>query len=124
MPPPKDVQAQLAYWRDALTESEHLCEMMAMPSPPLSEAAKFFGLDLNNQTERNALLGILAFIVFNKPKKGRPREHKGKWDVLTLIQLAVDCNNVKAAMPGIKTGRRRPKLRSATRADTSTTARK
>ncbi len=101
----------LAYWRNAVNEwkSEsryekyfaHMCAMMAMPSPPLSEAAKFFDLDLNNETQRRALLGILAIIVFSKPKIGRPPANKGKWDVLTLIQLAVDCNNVKAEAPGI-----------------------
>jgi hypothetical protein len=101
------LSVQLAYWRNALNKSQfenfraHFCEMMAMPSPALCEAAKFFNLDLKKETERSALLGILSIIIFDKPKKGRPRQHKGKWDVLTLIQLAVDCNNVKANTPGI-----------------------
>jgi len=80
---------------------DELCQMWAMNSPPLSEAAEFFDLDLKNETERGALLGILAAVVFNKPQKGRPPQHKRKWDRLTLIQLAVDCNNVKADTPGI-----------------------
>jgi hypothetical protein len=82
-------------------DREILCQMWAMPSPPLSEAAEFFGLDLKSDTERGALLGILAAVVFNKPKKGRPSQHKRKWDTSTLIQLAVDCNNVKANTPEI-----------------------
>jgi hypothetical protein len=109
--------ASLIYCRDGLAKAsafdrendflvrplkrDVLCEMWAMPSPLLSEAAKFFDLNLENETERGALLGILAAVVFNKREKGRPRQYKGKWDVLTLIQLAVDCNIVKAATPGI-----------------------
>ena len=102
--------AQLVYYRDTIAEAckpvAHLSrrEMLlvwTMPSPPLCEAAKFFDLDLKNETERNALLGILAAVVFNRPRKGRPQQNKGKWDVLTLIQLAVDCNNVKTDTPGI-----------------------
>jgi hypothetical protein len=101
--------AQLAYYRDAIEACKldpplsrrEILMVWAMPSPPLCEAAKFFALDLKNETERSALLGILAAVVFNRPKKGRPKHNKGKWDVLTLIQLAVDCNNVKTDMPGI-----------------------
>jgi hypothetical protein len=115
MPKKRDrIEDGLAYWRAALSEFraesrfidnrsmfEIFCKMMAMPSPLLCEAAKFFDLDLDNETQRGALLGILASIVFSKPKSGRPRANKSKWDVLTLIQLAVDCNNVKADAPGI-----------------------
>jgi hypothetical protein len=102
--------AQLAYHRDAIAEALKLAPYLsrrqillvwAAPSPQLCEAAKFFDLDLKNETERSALLGILAGVVFNKPKKGRPQHNKGKWDVLTLIQLAVDCNNVKTDKHGI-----------------------
>ena len=110
-PTKRDVlAAQLAYHRDAIAEickllpeisrREHL-RVWAAPWPPLYEAAKFFDFDLKDETERSALLGILAAVVFNEPKKGRPKQHKGKWDVLTLIQLAVDSNNVRADTPGI-----------------------
>jgi hypothetical protein len=115
MPKKRDrVEDRLAHWRAAISRwrSEPLiiddrsmfeicCEMMAMPSSPLSDAAKFFDLDLDNETQRGALLGILASIVFSKPKSGRPRASKGKWDVLALIQLAVDYNNVKADAPEV-----------------------
>jgi|SRR5262249_14636419 len=72
-----------------------------MPPPGLSKAADFFGLDLSKSEQRQLLLNILADVVFGEQKKGRPRAKKRKWDVLTLIQLAVDCNKVKAEAPGI-----------------------
>ncbi len=77
---------QLAYHRDALAEAckkrthasrREILSLWATPSPPLSEAAKFFDLDLENETERDALLGILAAVIFNKPKKGRPQQTGG-----------------------------------------------
>jgi hypothetical protein len=72
-----------------------------MPPPGLSKAADFFGLDLSKSEQRALLLDILADVIFGEQKKGRPPTKKRKWDALTLIQLAVDCNKVKAEAPGI-----------------------
>src|SRR4029453_13347281 len=67
-----------------------------MPPPGLSKAADFFGLDLSKSEQRALLLDILADVIFGEQKKGRPPAKKAKWDRLRLIQLAVDCNKVKA----------------------------
>jgi hypothetical protein len=53
------LSVQLAYWRNALNKSQFenfradFCKMMAMPSPALCEAAKFFNLDFEKETERS-----------------------------------------------------------------------
>jgi hypothetical protein len=69
--------------------------------PSLNRAAEFFGLDLSVEAQRALLLQILADVIFAESKKGRPPAKKAKWDRLTLIQLAVDCNKVKTETPGI-----------------------
>jgi len=69
--------------------------------PQLEKAATFFGLDLRIPAQRELLLVILADVLFFESKKGRPSGQKGKWDRLTLIQLAVDCNKVKEDIPRI-----------------------
>jgi hypothetical protein len=68
--------------------------------PSLNKAAKFFDLDLSVEAQRELLLQILADVLFAESKKGRPAARKPKWDILTLIQLAVDCNKVKEDLPG------------------------
>ena len=101
----------VAYYQNAIREAkaehdeycdpfESFCTIMGNVHF-LYKAAESFDLDLANQAQRDALLGVLATIVFSEPAKGRPRQQIGKWDRLTLIQLAVDCNNVKADTPGI-----------------------
>jgi hypothetical protein len=69
--------------------------------PSLNRAAKVFDLDLSVEAQRALLLQILADVLFAESKKGRPPARKPKWDVLKLIQLAVDCNKIKEDMPGI-----------------------
>jgi hypothetical protein len=71
------------------------------PPPALSRAAEYFGLHLEKSAEQALLLHILADAVFGEHKKGRRRKNKGKWDAMTLIQLAVDCNKIKEEAPGI-----------------------
>jgi hypothetical protein len=110
------VAARLKGYREALDEIRHLFPDLpltplcffeewwtdkCMPPPGLSKAADFFGLDLSKSEQKALLLEILADVVFGEEKKGRPRTQKRKWDRLTLIQLAVDCNKVKAETPGI-----------------------
>lgn len=67
----------------------------------LTRAVKFLGLDVSDPANRDLLLFILADVVFGERNKGRPLAKKRKWDRLTLIQLAVDCNKVKEDMPRI-----------------------
>jgi hypothetical protein len=74
---------------------------MSAYTPALDEAADFFDLDLKNEKQRATLLTILAHVAFAKRPKGRPRTNKGKWDVVRLIQLAIDCNKIKEDTPGI-----------------------
>ena len=69
--------------------------------PSLNRAAEIFDLDLSVDAQRALLLQILADVLFAESKKGRPPAKKAKWDRLRLIQLAVDCNKVKAETPGI-----------------------
>jgi hypothetical protein len=71
------------------------------PPRALSRAAEFFGLHLGKPAQEALLLHILADVVFGEHKKGRLRTNKGKWDAVTLIQLAVDCNKIKEERPGI-----------------------
>jgi hypothetical protein len=69
--------------------------------PSLRRAAEFFNLELSAGPQRQLLLEILADVLFAENKRGRPQAQKRKWDILTLIQLAVDYNKVKEDMPGI-----------------------
>jgi hypothetical protein len=80
---------------------EVYCQTIGMPNPFVGEAAEFFGLDLKNEAEEAALLTILADVVFNRPAAGRPRQHRGKWNVFRLTRLAVDLEKMKAESPGI-----------------------
>jgi hypothetical protein len=92
---------RLAHWRSAVeaekskpspnfspsfSHFEAFCRVMAKYSPPLCEAADFFGLELENEVQKAALLTILAYVVFGKAPKGRPRLNSRKWDVVKLIQ--------------------------------------
>jgi hypothetical protein len=115
MPRKKGVAARLENYRRALDQVRHLSPDLRLtplclfdswtdaggPPPALSRAAEFFGLHLGKPAEHALLLHILADAVFGEHKKGRPRTKKGKWDVVTLIQLAVDCNKIKEDTPGI-----------------------
>jgi hypothetical protein len=110
------VAVRLKDYREALDQIRHLFPDLrltplcffeewwtdrCMPPPGLSKAADFFGLDLSKSEQRALLLDILADVIFGEQKKGRPPAKKAKWDRLRLIQLAVDCNKVKAETPGI-----------------------
>jgi hypothetical protein len=111
----KVIAADLEGYRDALDRIRHLWPELHLtplcffdswtdaggPPPALSEAAKYFDLQLGKPAEQSLLLHILADVVFGERKRGRPRTKKGKWDVLTLIQLAIDCNKIKEETPGI-----------------------
>jgi len=111
----KGIADDLEGYRNALVRIRHLWPELHLtplcffdswtdaggPPPGLSRAAKYFDLQLREPAEQSLLLHILADVVFGERKKGRPPTKKGKWDVVTLIQLAIDCNKIKEETPGI-----------------------
>jgi hypothetical protein len=100
---------ELLYWSHRISEyreyaPEDLESFAKKITPALLSAERQFNLDLANPMERAVLLRVLADLLFDRRKRGRPLYSK-KWTGYRLYQLARDCEEVKKDRPKLSDAR-------------------